>query len=256
MNKQIYLLKKTVFTVHNSYQNYKLRNKILFFINFFSLKKIVFCSFSSFNSFPKFIHTINKKIKIIPNGVDISKMKKTKVKEFNKRLIDIIFVGRMEKVKNAVLISNLLSAFENKIIYFIGDGSLIQKVKNILRKNKNVIFRGQIPREAVYKNLADSKFFISMSKTEGLPIALLEAIYMGCIPIVSDIEPHKEVLGEYSNFIISKNLSRNELIDKINGLLNLNFKNSLFQDLRNLVEKKYSLDKMLNGYDKLYKKII
>ena len=53
-----------------------------------------------------------------------------------------------------------------------------------------MIFRGQIPR-AVYKNLADSKFFISMSKTEGLQLLLNS--YMGCIPIVSDIEPHKEV---------------------------------------------------------------
>jgi len=43
---------KTVFTVHNSYKNFKLRNKLMLIPVFTFFRKIVFCGRASYESFP------------------------------------------------------------------------------------------------------------------------------------------------------------------------------------------------------------
>ena len=52
------LLKKTVFTLHNSWQVIKLRNQILNFFIMLLCKRIVTCGVSSHESIPKIINCI------------------------------------------------------------------------------------------------------------------------------------------------------------------------------------------------------
>ena len=56
------ILTKTIFTVHTSYSNLNLKHKFISIFSFLSFNKIVFCSQSSLQSFPKFFSkTFDKK---------------------------------------------------------------------------------------------------------------------------------------------------------------------------------------------------
>ena len=44
---------KTVYTVHDSFQNYKLRNKLLLVPVLVLFRRVVFCSHASYQSFPR-----------------------------------------------------------------------------------------------------------------------------------------------------------------------------------------------------------
>ena len=54
-------------------------------------------------------------------------------------------------------------------------------------------FKGLVSRDLTIEHMLDADVCISLSKGEGLPIAVLEAMYSGCFMILSDIPPHKEV---------------------------------------------------------------
>jgi glycosyltransferase involved in cell wall biosynthesis len=56
-----------------------------------------------------------------------------------------------------------------------------------------VRFTGVIPREEVYRELLEGDLFISGSRWEGLPIAVLEAMALSRPVLLSDIPSHREI---------------------------------------------------------------
>lgn len=188
-------------TIHTSYINYKLRNKMLFIISCYVSQDIIFCSNSSYNSIPEGVKKyIENKYSVIQNGIDIERID-NKIRNYNKynsNLFCISFVGRIIDLKNPLLI---LDAFKraninNSIIKFIGVGELEAKLKDKIVEyglENKVIMKGMIERESVYDELFKSDLFISLSKIEGLPIAVMEAMYCECPIILSDIPAHREI---------------------------------------------------------------
>ena len=59
---------------------------------------------------------------------------------------------------------------------------------------------GLIARENVYEHLSSADVFVSASRGEGLPVAVLEAMACRCPVVLSDIPPHREV-AEGTDFI-------------------------------------------------------
>ncbi|HET9589255.1 MAG TPA: glycosyltransferase family 4 protein, partial [Anaerolineales bacterium] len=60
----------TVITVHDSYQNYKLRNRLMFIPVFASFKRIVCCGQASYNSFPSFFKWLaGARLCVVPNSL-------------------------------------------------------------------------------------------------------------------------------------------------------------------------------------------
>lgn len=246
------ILKKSIITIHNSYENYSFRNKILYSVNFIFIAKVVYCSSSSFKSFPKFFTNITKST-TINNGVNLSEIRKIPGKDFSDKKIDVVFVGRFVDVKNIHNTVMLLSKFNNLKIHFVGDGPYFEEISKKY-ENRNFVFHGRVKRRKVYEILANSKYFISLSKTEGLPIALLEAISLGCIPIVSDINPHREILTNEEPFI-ELDLQMEEQHKKIKTIIE-NKNHSSQEHLKKIVYEKFALNEMLSHYDSLYKSII
>jgi len=67
--------KRTVYTVHTSYPNLKLRNKLLTAVAFVCLRKIVFCSYASRASFPRLVvWALGGRALVVQNGVDIQRI--------------------------------------------------------------------------------------------------------------------------------------------------------------------------------------
>ncbi|PQJ83325.1 hypothetical protein BTO22_18225 [Aliivibrio sifiae] len=208
INKLSFFNIKSIYTIHTSYENLKGKNKLLFLLNFFLVNKVVFCSKSSYLSFPKIIRE-NKKSCYIVNGVDFE------IKPFDNIKYGFISVGRLISLKRIVnVISIYLSGkFKNKL-NVVGAGDKSTEIKEMLKGNYDVNIHGLLPRHEVLKLLLKSKYYISYSSIEGMPISVLEAISMGCVPILSNIEPHNEIfsMGIKGFIVNNENELKNALV--------------------------------------------
>ncbi len=70
-----------------------------------------------------------------------------------------------------------------------------------LAEGKNIIFLGHLGREDALAVLMNAGVYISMSKLEAQPMAVLEAMAFGVPLILSDIAPHKELCGEAARYV-------------------------------------------------------
>jgi len=256
------ILNKTVFTVHNSYDNYKFRNKILFYLINLFFSKIIYCSRSSFLSFPNNVLKNNNKNIIISNGVNIDKiLSYTNLLIKKNNNFNIIVLGRLVELKNPYKILNAFNLVNNCTknvqLTFIGDGPLL---KNLMRqKHDNIIFKGLIDRNMVYEELHRSDLFVSMSRTEGLPVAVLEAMAAALPVILSDINPHREIAGELTNIdFVPLDTDENYLKEVLLKYINKTDTtlNNIGEANQTHIKNKFSLETMLLNYENIYMEII
>jgi glycosyltransferase involved in cell wall biosynthesis len=107
----------------------------------------------------------------------------------NKIEYDIVFVGRLEKIKNVPLILSMVKTIAQKRkrlqCCIVGSGSEFGSLKTLVGKyriGKNVHFTGFSDNPGQY--MRKSKIFVLASLNEGLPIALLDAM-ANRLPVVS-----------------------------------------------------------------------
>lgn len=110
--------------------------------------------------------------------------------------LKIVYAGRLVQYQKRVLdvvkiITKLAERNLPFTFFFAGGGRDEELVRRRLRSLTGrgmVRFLGILPQEEVLKVFAQSDVFIMTSEFEGMPIALLEAMGQGCVPVVSDIE--------------------------------------------------------------------
>jgi len=80
----------------------------------------------------------------------------------------------------------------NLVAIFVGGGVLEAELRRAAHGDPRIRFTGHVDDVAPYLQAAD--FFVSASRSEGMPSAVLEAIACGLPLVLSDIEPHRELL--------------------------------------------------------------
>ena len=112
-----------------------------------------------------------------------------------KRDIDIIYIGRLDKLKN---VSDILKASEgkNSRICIIGKGDEENNLKILASLNNlKVDFKGAVTDKEKWKLLNRSKLLVFPTSFEGFGMPPLEAMAMGCNVLCSDIPIFKEIYG-------------------------------------------------------------
>jgi glycosyltransferase involved in cell wall biosynthesis len=111
----------------------------------------------------------------------------------------LVYVGRLEPVKNHALLLNAFRAALQSMpglrLWMVGDGSERKALENLAAElgiNTQVTFWGQQLDVAPFFSAADA--FIMSSKSEGLPMSLLQAFSMGLPAIVTDVGGMAEVV--------------------------------------------------------------
>lgn len=168
---------------------------------------------------------LNKNSICINNGIDIKKLEEEtrKVKEiaysnlnnytveqnkYQKNLkevdcnnLKICTVGRIGYQKNPKLFNRIAESMPNLQFTWIGDGDLKEELKS-----PNIKITGWKIRQEVLEILNEQDVFILTSLWEGLPISLLEAMYMKKICIVSNCIGNRDVIEDGINGYIAKEL--------------------------------------------------
>ncbi len=165
--------------------------------------------------------------------------------------------GNLTERKNPLMI---IEAFKNcfnnndNILIFIGNGNLEQKCKNAVEDNKNIFFFGRVKNVVEYYKISD--YYISASKAEGLPNAVLEAMACGLPILLSDIEPHKEIVTLNQNMgLLFSTDSINDLKEKLLIMGSCDY-NKMQKSVENVINNYLSAKVMGVNYMKLYDKLI
>lgn len=256
--------KKTLYlgSFHNS-DNYSKYSKPIHYPYRFFIKKILekldFVSGPSntiLNDIKKTYFISQKKLVIVPNFIDFFKIEQKSQENTEIKDEYIINIGRLEYQKNH---EHLIKAFYKikeefpKLkLLIIGEGSLKQKLITLAKDlgiKDRVIFLGY--QNNPWKYLKKSKAFVMSSYFEGLPLVLIESLYLK-IPIVAyDIEPVREISENGKYAVLSKSFDIDDLSKKIKLLL----KNpTLYTTLKEEGYKKaleFSMENYLNAIYKL-----
>ena len=116
------------------------------------------------------------------------------------------------------MFNEIAKAFPKMQFTWIGDGELRSELTS-----SNITITGWLEHEEVLKELNKSDIFILPSLWEGLPISLLEAMYMKKICIVSNVIGNKDVIEDGRNGFIATDY--NEYIYIIKKIRNKSFDN-------------------------------
>jgi glycosyltransferase involved in cell wall biosynthesis len=258
------LIPSTVHTVQNSFQNFKLRNQLLFIPSFAFFRRLVFCSHASYESFPGFFKWLGGgRMHVVQNAVDLERIDRiTKVAPVpNPDQFTIATVG-MIKMKNPF---TMLEAFRqchdqaSKLV-FIGEGNLrpllAQEVERSGLQNQ-VEMTGLIERDSVFEYFGQADLFVSTSWGEGLPVAVMEAMACRRPVILSDIPPHREVAAGADFIPLIKPGDVAGFAREIKKFRELSAaeRTRIGQKCRRLIEERFGLPVMHAGYAEVYAQI-
>ncbi len=165
----------------------------------------------------------------IPNGVARAKIVAPNeiTKKWNlKKDSYILTVSRLVRHKG---IHHLIKAYQkietNKKLVIVGSGSFtddyVQELKKLASKNKNIIFTGEQRGIELQELFSNAYLFVQPSESEGLSIALLEAMSYGRVSLVSNISENKEAIGRAGMTFRDKDV--NDLAKKIKYVLENKF---------------------------------
>lgn len=143
----------------------------------------------------------NRKVYIIPNGIDLSKYQKSSLAKKTDNKKSILYVGRLEKRK---AVKKLIQAFsilhqwhKNYQLDIVGDGPERTRLENYVREQKigNVNFLGFVDEPKKIKLLQESEVFCSPAMYgESFGIVLLEAMASGCVVVCGNNPGYESVM--------------------------------------------------------------
>lgn len=210
-----------------------------------------------------------KRVYTIHNGVDAiqfdrSQVKQTARKQFN--LLDceplIGGVGRLEYIKGYDILirafTKIVERFPNAHLMLVGDGPERQNLINLahsLEIENRIHIAGFC--EDVRPFLAAFDLYVCSSRSEGVPMAMLEAMAMGLPTVSTQVGGIESVIEDgRTGFLISPE-NESILSEVIQNLLrNTDRMKILGQEARKRVLEYFSVDRMIENVQKMYRDII
>ncbi len=129
------------------------------------------------------------------------------------------------------------------------------ELANSVQSSNNIIFAGKRFNVSDFLSIADVFVLSTVSKGEGSPVALLEAMASGVLSIGSEIPGVRDQLEKFPELMF-KPMDSEDLANKLEYILNLGdkaneFKDKLLQNVRN----NYLLSNEIQAHEKLYNTI-
>lgn len=148
-----------------------------------------------------------EKVVTIPLGIDSKDISdRYSIREISDRQYDLVFVGRFAAIKRVSDIVDAVSILakegRNLAVALIGEGpqrQMIERKIEYLGLSKNFSVFGFLYEDKKYSVMSDSKIFVLPSEREGFSLSTLEAVALGCIPIVS--KPKFDEVFGVSHFV-------------------------------------------------------
>lgn len=180
---------------------------IVFFISCFRLSNVLLLTNSIKDRI--FHKLFSKKLSILPNSCDVDRIR-VLAQESPSEDYDIAFVGRLSEVKDPLrflqLITELKRTFPYIKVAMVGDGELRNDCLELIEQNNlksNVCLKGFLDNP--FPIISRSKLLVMTSKSEGIPMSLLEAASLGVPVIFPNLPSLKDLADNGLGVVCSQN---------------------------------------------------
>lgn len=189
---------------------------------------------------------ITRKSYLISNGIDIDRLPTQNLKQIDTSNLSICTLGRISYQKNPEEFNNIAKRFPEIKFTWIGEGEMLDKLDS-----SNIKVTGWKSKDEALKLMNECDIFILTSLWEGLPIALLEAMYYKKICIVSNVIGNRDVIDNGENGFVTNDLG--DFTQIINSIINkkVNIR-KIQQNAHNDILVKYDFNIVSRNYKQLY----
>ena len=203
------------------------------------------------------------KVFFVANGIEIDSNFQLKQKKYD-NVLHLLYFGRLENNQKGILyLPEIGQILKEKNILFnldiIGDGPdfdlLKEKIKNLKLEN-NIKLLGRKNHNELLTIISKYHIFLMPSKYEGHPIALLEAMAYGIVPIVTNVNNAIEqtVKNGINGFLCDKQNVK-KFSEKILFLhKNRNKLKDMSKEAYLTIKNNFSIEKMGEKYLQIFNK--
>lgn len=202
-------------------------------------------------------HVPARKLRVIHNGIDVERFSASGVRDSRPRG-RAITVGRLDPIKDQATLLRATRLVVDKMPSFqldvVGDGPSrpeLEALQASLGLGRQVRFHGY--RDPVTTYLATSDFFVLSSLSEGVSIALLEAMASGLPAVATDVGGNREVVIPGETGLLVSAGSPEALAD---AMLKIQSDSATLERMglasRRRVEDQFSLGHVVAQYERLY----
>ncbi len=167
----------------------------------------------------------------------------------SKGVVRVCTSGRILLQKNPELFNRIAQLLPKAQFTWIGEGDL-----STLLTSKNIKVTGWVSRKEALELLRDSDFFILPSLWEGLPISLLEAMYLKKVCIVSNVTGNKDVIRSGENGFICNEAE--EYVEKIQAVVSGKIDGKALTEMASMdIKQNYTTELMAEKYKEIYEEL-
>lgn len=218
----------------------------------------------------KYCFIDKKKINVIQNGIDLKTFDEISCSDFAfLKLYGIqkdnylLYIGRLSIIKG---VQYLIEAFKivqknhpNLKLVIVGSGDFKNSLQKIANSTHNILFLGHIQSSRIKKLLFAASLFVIVpsSAYEVLPTTILESMASKKPVIASNIEGNSFIVQHGKNGILTKPRDPKNLAEAISQLYeNESLRKRMGNLGRKLVEKEFTMEKMVNETINVYNSLI
>jgi glycosyltransferase involved in cell wall biosynthesis len=191
-------------------------------------------------------------VSVIYNGIDASKFYYDTTKRHDKFIV--VHIGSFTYPKNHKLLIKIFHEFyltnSNARLRLVGDGALLDDIKKQVRTcglEEVVEFCGAVVD--VPNCISGGSVFLFPSLFEGFGKAVIEAMSMGIVPIISDYPAAHEIIEHKKHGYIVKDQDVSRYVRYLTRLSqDEELHTTMAQMCRNRVNNKFTMKKMIEEY--------
>ncbi|MDQ8004317.1 MAG: glycosyltransferase family 4 protein [Pedobacter sp.] len=194
----------------------------------------------------------NEKAISIPNG--IKPLDGVNFSERKGNRIKFITVCTLNERKGIDLLIEAIpiinNTFEEKIEFVVvGDGPLITELYALSRLHLNLNVMGESSQVA--ELLAESDVFFLLSRNEGQPLSILEALRASLIVLTTDVGCSSSMVNDSNGILVNPNVQ--EIVDGVTALvINWDMYEQKRINSKKIFNELFQEQKMYNSYKKLF----
>ncbi|MCD5099979.1 glycosyltransferase [Enterococcus faecium] len=180
----------------------------------------------------------------VNNGINIKDLQKLieKAGPIVDHPFTVFTLGRICYQKNPVLFNKVAAALPEIKFLWIGDGELRDELES-----PNIEITGWVKREDALRYSLQGDVFILTSLWEGLPISLLESMYMKKLCVVNNVIGNRDVIYNKKNGFVCDSLD-----DFVKAIREANDHSNYIDNAYCDVLNKYNTAVMAKSYSNIY----
>jgi glycosyltransferase involved in cell wall biosynthesis len=191
--------KKTIYFICHDENYVPIAQEFSFLIDVFIAHNICF-----YDKLVELMPERKEQIYFIPYGVSVPMIWRQKNETGNLKIVIAARLHPSKGIMDIPVIDELLQEKGVQVEWtIIGDGHLKEELRNIMAPRQNCSFHTPANNSQVLSLMQQNDVFILPSRLDGLPVAMLEAMSVGCVPVISEFNAGiKMVVTEDVGFVL------------------------------------------------------